>query len=170
MQRYTKQGLLQEQKLDVPPVLYHGNVNRIEVIQPGSFNVIDGDKAVFATPLRWLALAFIPSWNDSDIELGFSNEEGFLLEKKKNAFSVFETAGYLHQVSGRDFHSDPRLGLQGMEFISDQSVTVDEIEEIENVRVALHREQVTMIPYDIAIAVHENPDLLSEWFPNKKPR
>lgn len=113
---------------------YHGSPTRITKLDPRPSSVIDNEKAVFATSSREMALIFISKFTDLDFEMGIYKNRIYILENIPGAIKEkLNCPGYLHYVDSRKFHSDPRLGLQNIEFISDTSVPVVKVQKINNV-------------------------------------
>jgi len=66
--------------------------------------------------------------------MGTHNDRIYIVENKPGTINEkFNTSGYLHYVDAKYFHSDKRLGLQNLEFISDNAVPVHKCEKIKNV-------------------------------------
>ncbi len=113
---------------------YHGSRDKIEKLEPRPSGVINGESAVFATSSKEMALIFIPKWTDIDLEMGTHNGRIYIVENIPGTIEEkFNTSGYLHYVDAKHFHSDKRLGLQNLEFISDGEVPVIKCESIQNV-------------------------------------
>ncbi len=126
-------------------VLYHGSDKELEVLEPRASKVIENEKAVFATPDRWMAIVFIPKWTDSDIELGFVNDAPYIKEMYKNAFDKLKGEGYIHTVKSTGFKIDERLGMQGEEFIRKAKVSVESVEFVDDILGELKKSKVKMI-------------------------
>jgi len=131
--------------------LYHGSPVKLSVLEPRSSKVIDGEKAVFATDEKWIAMAFIPRWTDDDINLGFHSDGkttvAYLAEMRENAFDVFKTSGYVYSVNSAGFIGDPRLGLRGHEFINKSTVKVKEAEHIVDIWTELRKHKVNFVRF-----------------------
>jgi hypothetical protein len=136
-------------------ILYHGSSNKHDVLLPFPSNVINGEKAVFATNKRWLSLCFIPKFNDSDIEIGYVNDIPYVEELKEGAFDLLKISGYTHIVSSKGFKKDSRLGMNNVEYIKRGSANVEEIEEIDDVFSELKKSEVYMIPYDLVMMIRD---------------
>ena len=136
-------------------ILYHGSSDKHSILHPSECDVISGDKAVFATNKRWLALCFIPKFEDTDIQIGFVNNIPYMEELKKDAFEVLKISGYIHRVSSKGFKKDNRLGMKSAEFISTSSVNSLGVEKIDNVYMALKDTNVNMIPYDLVLMIKD---------------
>ena len=125
---------------------YHGSSIKIDsYLQPHSSKVIDDEKAVFATPKKFIACIFIPKWNDDMIGFGSYNDEWFLQENVKDAFKIFNISGYIYTVSSKNFKNDERLGLQDNEFICYETVEILKTEYIENVFDVIKNENINLI-------------------------
>lgn len=130
--------------------LYHGSHQRIaNRIEPRASRVLQNEAAVFATPLRAMALTFIPKWRDQDISLGVIDGDLVFAEEREHAFRelIKNQAGYLYTVSPTGFESDPRLGMPRHEFIRREPVRILETEYIADVWKALKHEKIVLIKY-----------------------
>jgi hypothetical protein len=95
---------------ETPEILYHGSTARIEDwLEPRPSKVINGEKAVFATPNRWMAEAFASGLKHTQIDLGVANGVGYLAEMYPGAFNILKIPGYLYTLSSEGFKHDPRL-------------------------------------------------------------
>ena len=129
--------------------LYHGSSKELEVLEPRPSKVIEGEKAVFATNERALAIAFIPKWNDCDFSLGYHGGKLLMMEMYPGAFGVLKDGkGYLYQVSAEPFVSDKRLGMQKHEFIHKGDVKPLKKENIDNVFEALKNEKINLVSFE----------------------
>jgi gamma-glutamylcyclotransferase (GGCT)/AIG2-like uncharacterized protein YtfP len=130
--------------------LYHGSSHRIKVLKPRSSNVINGEKAVFATNSKDLAVFFIAKTSDCDIELGYYAGQLYAVEQYPNAFNLLKNvSGYVYSVDSKLFHSDSRLGMQKHEFICKKAVKVLKTEIIKNVYEYLIKSPtINMITHD----------------------
>lgn len=106
--------------------LYHGSSTNLDImtdmLEPKPSKVINFESAVFATNTLWLSIFFIPKKSDCDIESGFISGKPYIIEQYPGAFDKFlkNKTGYIYYLGPNNFKSDPRLGLQGYEFISRQ--------------------------------------------------
>jgi len=90
---------------------YHGSpVADITELEPRPSRVIDGEKAVFASPDRDVAISFAAPWRDEDIQQGSIDGQYYMREQYPNAFEkIFGgKKGYVYSVDG-GFETDPRL-------------------------------------------------------------
>jgi len=129
---------------------YHGSQKEIKnFILPRQSNVINKEKAVFATQEKWLAVFFIAPANDSDIECGFYKGQALIIEQYPNAFDKLKIPGYIYSVDKKYFSSDPRLGMLDHEFISREKVPIKTSKVIKNVYGFLKRQKkLWMIPFE----------------------
>lgn len=131
---------------------YHGSKHKIaDYLEPRPSKVIEDEKAVFATNTRWLAIFFIVSPGDADIEVGFINNQPYIMEQWPGAFDkhLKDRTGYLYFVKKDQFHSDPRLGMKRHEFISDEKVKIEKTEIIDDVYDEIKKADVTMIDFSM---------------------
>jgi hypothetical protein len=93
--------------------LYHGSPVDVKgkFLEARPSNVLSGEKAVFATADRALALTFMSRWGDEDFDLGYINGQLTMEEKRQGAFlEIFAgKSAYLYHVSSRGFKHDDRL-------------------------------------------------------------
>ena len=131
---------------------YHGSKFKItDFLEPRPSRVIDGDEAVFATNTRWLAIYFIASPRDTDIEVGFIHNDPYIMEQWPGAFDkvLRNKRGYLYSVKKDQFHSDPRLGMKRHEFISDDKVKIEKTEVIDDVYEEIEKADVAIIDFSM---------------------
>jgi hypothetical protein len=145
LERAYEHYLLENAKL--PKTLYHGSRNKIEDgwFQPRPSKVIDGEKAVFATNTKWMALAFASGLTHSQIDLGVAQGIPYMAEMYPGAFDLLKIPGYLYTVNSEGFESDPRLGMQGHEFIHRKPVRILQTEFIPNLLEALQKDHVVRL-------------------------
>ena len=132
---------------------YHGSSNDIknDYIYPKSSNVVNGEKKVFATNTKGLALIFMgEKWKDSDMWLGSEKNKIYAIELLpgifKDTFSGKD--GYLYYLSPNDFHSDLRLGMKNHEFIADKKQKILKKIYIKDVLQAIKRDgTINLISY-----------------------
>lgn len=130
----------------LPKYLYHGSKYEIQgQLEPRPSGVIDGEKAVFATNERWLALVFIPKHTDADLSIGFAQGIPYIMEMYDGAFDKLRDSGYIYKVSSDGFRSDPRLGMRHHEFINDDAVDIIESEHIGDVLAELKKTDVKFV-------------------------
>lgn len=120
-------------------VLFHGSPRQIARLEPRSSPVIDGEKAVFATNKRWLALVFSAQARDRDLGFGYMDGHPFIDEVRPGGLDMLRAPGYIHYVSAAGFRDDERLGLRGREFIRKAPVEIAEIEQVPDVLSDLER-------------------------------
>lgn len=127
---------------------YHGSSTLIkDYLLPHPSAVINGENAVFATNTHWLALVFIPRHTDADLDIGFADGIPYIAEKYAGAFKLLKASGYIYEVSTREFHSDPRLGMQHHEFINPQKVRILHQKFVPDIFGALKKTEVNFIPF-----------------------
>ena len=130
--------------------LYHGSLSKINnYLTPRPSNILDGEKAVFATNKIYLAVFFICKFNESQIDLGFINDKPVIIEQYPGAFDeCLNVSGFLYYVSSKGFHSDPRLGMKKHEFINDNKVKILKTEFVDNVYQYLLNSEMNVVTYD----------------------
>lgn len=129
---------------------YHGSNTLInDWLEPRPSQVVDMEKVVYATNIKWLSLAFIPRASDADIEIGFINFKPYILEQYPGAFELFNCSGYVYHVNRQCFQTDKRLGMFCHEFISHKFVPILYTEKINNVHDELKKHDVTMIGFKV---------------------
>jgi len=122
-------------------VLFHGSSTLVEgALNPMPSRVVDGERVVFATNKRWIALLNIVRFTGADLEYGY-DEDGaaYIKEMYHDAFVkiALQGTGYLYTVSAEGFGGDERLGMPGSEFISRSAAPIIATEEIELVHLAI---------------------------------
>jgi hypothetical protein len=130
---------------------YHGSSKLIDgYLEPRSSRVIDNEKAVFATPSKEFALAFMgEKWNDNDFDLGSNGRYLHMVERRRGNFEkFFNVDGYLYKVNKSGFRSDKRLGMPDHEVICDDNVKILSTQYIPNILNALRKSKIVMIKYD----------------------
>ena len=122
---------------------FHGSTINIknEILKPKSSNVIDNEKAVFATNNKSLSVLFMAKWDDSHIQAGFYNNTLIVEEIYDGAFDKLKVSGYIYYVDPKQFKNDKRLGMQGYEFISNETVKILKRVEIKNAYNYLKRQK-----------------------------
>ena len=138
--------------------MWHGSSTPINgALQPRPSRVLNNERAVFATNQRCIALTFAGAeWTDATMTLSrFGREEPWYLYE--NAPGVFDRVygtrasprgGYLYQVAEDGFTSDPRLGMQGTEFVKRAQVPIVATVHIPNLREALEQERgIVMVEF-----------------------
>ena len=129
-------------------VLYHGSKKKLDLLHPHPSMVVDGEPVVFATNERWLALFFAAGVSHEKIECGISDDQPYIGECYAGAFSLLHVPGYLHTIKAVGFHSDPRLGMQGSEFIKSGATEIVSAEYVESLFEALQGEHVNLLKAD----------------------
>jgi hypothetical protein len=120
--------------------LLHGSPTDVERLDPHPSKVVNGEKVVFATDERWLALMFVaPSEVTATLEFGYENGIPYIKELNEGDFKGLEAAGYLYTVPANDFVSDSRLGMPWHEVICPHAVEIVVTEKIANARVELEK-------------------------------
>jgi hypothetical protein len=129
--------------------LYHGsNFLLTREISPRKSHLLDGEAAVFATNLRWLALVFIPRSTNDDLDIGFWGDEPYVEEMYAGAFNLLRgMSGYVYTVDAAGFHGDPRLGLVNHELIRDSAVPIAATEFVPDVFEALKKTGVRLTEF-----------------------
>lgn len=132
--------------LDKGSFLYHGSGLNLRTLQPHRSKLVGGQKVVFATPFRGVALCFCShTWTDDMLDLGLVNGRPTLQELRKGALNFFKIPGYLYTLSGKGFESDPRLG--GFELVKKEAVTPLEVNYFPNVLDQLRLEDIDIVEY-----------------------
>jgi hypothetical protein len=121
------------------PNYYHGSPILIDKSKDGCryletkfSKILGGQKAVFATNSKEMAILFIPKWTDADIDFGTSNGVFYCMEQYPGAFKLLKKSGYLYEVPTKPFKSDNRLGIKKHEFISKDKVKIAKYTKIKN--------------------------------------
>lgn len=129
---------------------YHGSSTKSDILEPHPSRVIDGEKAVFATNEKWLAVFFIAKTSDIDFELGHINGKPYILEQYHGAYNKLlkGVSGYLHYVDKNQFEGDKRLGMQNREFISKKLVKVIKVEEVNDVYETIKGYNIPMLTFE----------------------
>lgn len=113
---------------------YHGSRTKIKgSLKPIPSKILNGESAIFATNSRSVALMFIPKWTDNEIVFGKINGKLTAIENIPDAFSRFRISGYIYEIPSDQFHNDSRLGLQNIEFISNEPTKITKTEFISDV-------------------------------------
>ena len=134
--------------------LYHGSSHKIDTLVPrDDHGDPDVPAAVFATPYKQMALAYLGGrWGDRDINQGSRgvNDKGwYLQEMRPGAFdaSYKGQEGWLHELPPESFVRPKRSRGSSFELISTEPVTPVRAKRIKNIRLALRRAGVQLIPY-----------------------
>jgi hypothetical protein len=114
-----------------PTYYYHGSSTEIkDQLEPRPTRVLDGENAVFAANSMSAALMFIGKWNDEDIMFGTHDDVMMAIELRPGTFDKLRASGYIYYVDPAKFTSDPRLGMDQIEFISRDPVPIIKWEPI----------------------------------------
>ena len=107
-------------------VLYHGSPKNIKgkYLLPRASYVLKGDSAVFATNRLEIAALFAANITDADIYIGVHHGKFYIKEQYPGAFELLQKPAWIYIVDQDDFKDDPRLGLRGLEFISEKKVPI----------------------------------------------
>lgn len=141
----------------MPAVVYHGSTTGdLKQIEPRPSRVIDGERAVFATDRRDVAICFLVPWRDNDFRQGSHDGQLYMHEQVAGNFEKFfqGQAGYIYTLNGKTFHHDPRLTK--FEAISAEVQPVLGVEHIEDAWAALQGTKFLLIraadspPWDVA--------------------
>jgi hypothetical protein len=128
---------------------YHGSKTKITgYLEPRPSGVIDGEKAVFATNNKALALIYVNKWDENNIELGAINNNLFCREKAPGAFNVLKGGGYIYELQPSYFSTDKRLGMKAHEFISKKKVPILKTTVVKNALSMMRKSSITMISFD----------------------
>lgn len=115
-----------------PKELYHGSRTKIKKwLEPKPSGVLDGESAVFATPHRWMAIAFASGLKHTQIDLGVAAGTPYLMEMYPGAFDLLKIRGFLYTVNGEGFHRDSRL-MGPQELISPKRVRIVKTERLKS--------------------------------------
>jgi len=124
--------------------MYHGSGAKFERFEPKPHALADGDRVVFGTPLRAMAVAGIGKWTDDDFEQGTYNDEELLhmRELKPGALErVYKgKRGYLYEMDPSSFeHGGDRY--MRTEFISKSSPKILKRTEVDAYEAMLAEER-----------------------------
>ena len=128
--------------------LYHGSPTAdIKQLEPRPSHVLGGEKAVFGTPDRDLAIASLRPWHDADFEQGYLNGKPRMREQYPGAFDKIYGGkpGTLYRLPGGGFAPDPRL--MRVERISREPVTPEASEHFPDALAALRGTRFKLHPY-----------------------
>jgi len=128
--------------------IYHGSpVSGLKQIDPRSSEVLDGEKAVFGTPDRDVAVSFLVPWNDGDFKQGSHNGQMYMRENLPGNFEKFfkGKSGDIYSMDSAAFRRDPRLTK--FERIAIGSQKVQSKEHVEDALAELQKGNITMIKY-----------------------
>lgn len=77
--------------------LYHGSNKDIDILNPNIST--HKQKWLYASPEYKFALAFCAKWDDSTLNHSIYNGNYYLIEKVPNAINVFDTTGYIYEIT-----------------------------------------------------------------------
>ena len=129
---------------------FHGSQTYIKdkVLEPRPSNILNKEKAVFATNKKWIAVFMMAGEND--IGFGFYNNIPYIEEEYPGAFDQLKIGGYIYYMDSSQFKSDKRLGMPGHEFISDKKVKILKTIKIKNAYNYLKRQKdLRFVTFDI---------------------
>ena len=101
--------------------LYFGSINK--------YNKLIKDKNITAFTAPWLAL--LSSVNNKNLKGGFKNGQGFIRESKKDQINNLDKECFLYKVDKKNFYQSQ--DGQGMKFISNKGVKIEQKYYIENI-------------------------------------
>ena len=156
-------------------VMYHGSNAKFDRFEPKYHELADGDRVVFGTPLRAMAVAGMGRWTDDDFDQGTYNDEELLhmRELKPGALErVYKgKRGYLYELDPESFEHG---GEQYMptEFISKTSPKIVKRTEVDAYeamlaeeragRLKIHRMQKQAAKRKKAVIIKGNPYYLEQ--------
>lgn len=129
-------------------IVYHGSDSpNLTILYPKESNAIDGEKAVFATPSRIIAISFAVRWDDSQFTHGVHDGIYYMRENKPKTFDtlLMGKVGYIYILDGSDFRTDDRL--VEYEVIADVQQSIISVETIPDVYAALKDSDFILINY-----------------------
>ncbi len=130
---------------------FHSSPHKIEggVLGPRPSGVINGESAVFAANKKFVSLMFLAKWSDLDLSFGSTGGIWFSIEQYPGAFEkIFKgKTGYVYSVKKEGFTGDPRLGLQGVEFIKKTPAKIEKTEYVPDVWVALQQTPIVFVTF-----------------------
>ena len=155
--------------------MYHGSSAKFDSFEPKSHALADGDRVVFGTPLRAMAVAGMGRWTDNDFDQGTYNDEELLhmRELKPGALERIYKGkrGYLYELDPESFeHGGERY--MPTEFISKSSPKIlkrTEVDAYEAMlaeeragRLKIHRMQKKAAKRKKAVIIKGNPYYLEQ--------
>lgn len=155
--------------------MYHGSNVKFDRFEPKSHALAEGDRVVFGTPLRAMAVAGMGRWTDDDFDQGTYNDEDLLhmRELKPGALErVYKgKRGYLYELDPESFeHGGDRY--MSTEFISKSSPKIlkrTEVDAYEAMlaeeragRLKIHRMQKQAAKRKKAVIIKGNPYYLEQ--------
>lgn len=118
---------------------------------PMPSRVLDGERAVFATNRRWIALLNIVPFTGADLDYGYDEDgRAYIREMYPDAFSKLrlQRVGFIYTVASSGFHTDARLGMPGHEFISGEPVSIIGVEEIDDLYYTILEDEEEVFLFD----------------------
>lgn len=101
-----------------PGVLFHGTPTEgVVVLMPAPSKVLEGQAAVFATDLMWIALIFAAKPPNNEIDFGFIDGRPYIAEMSAGAFSHLRRSGFVCVVNADGFCQERLVGMFGHEFV-----------------------------------------------------
>lgn len=145
---YDPETLLPIKQGAADDVLYHGSPkSRIRTLKPFPHKAIEGEKAVFSTPDKLLALSMsVPEATDDRIAVGYHGGKFYVDELEPKGFDLYRRPAHLYHVNPEGFTTDPRLMPE--ERLSRKPVPVTKRERVPDVLAALRAASIDMIPYE----------------------
>jgi len=127
--------------------LFHGSPTEIsDFLNPFESKLLAGEKVVFATTERWIALICIARLCNEEVEFGFINRLPYVQLKTPWAKNkLLQSGGYIYTVSDNGFREDLRVGLVQHEFINYNRVAIVNSEKIYSVYYELEKENIAII-------------------------
>ncbi len=123
-------------KKEKPPFLYHASSNRnIEKFELRAKNVRDPEEGpvVFATPDLALATTFlVGEANDSWTQIGKLGGVPYMVIRDKKRFMKRDKGGSIYKFSSNSFTCHPDKGMGEDEWVSKDSVTPLEKEDVQS--------------------------------------
>lgn len=128
--------------------MYHGSPTPdMEQIDPRNSEVLGGERAVFGTPNRDVAISFLVPWNDGDFRQGSHDGQMYMRENAPGNFEKFfkGKSGHIYSLDPAAFDADPRL--TGFERIARGSQKVQSKERVDDALEELRKSNFTMLKY-----------------------
>jgi hypothetical protein len=152
-------------------VLYHGSPTAIagDWLEPRPSAVIGGERAVFATDKKYVALAFMAPWRDADLGLGgYGGSDVFFEENAPGAFAEAfgGKSGWLYTVADEGFGGDPRLGMRNREFIRRTPARILTRTFVPDLAKAIRRAGMRVIKFEERMELYRKAGLLK--MPSRK--
>jgi hypothetical protein len=134
-------------------IFYHGAPKLHETLKPQRSAMLGRD-VLFVTPNRLVAAVFSVRWDDSQMHFSIDYDGRLVLQEMyagefdRLFTSDAETFLYCFHLSRDEFHSDPALGLQDVEFVTERSPRVLFTERIVARHVLLASDHVDVLLVD----------------------